>query len=89
MDDYEGWSSSPPRDADGTVKSGLSGWSREARVAYLDPKDFEPAKSPTAIEIVRVVVSRDGQVLTRMESIVAGSVVEDDDDDNDDDDDDD
>lgn len=41
VDDYHGWSSSPPEQRDGTAISGLTGWTRAVTVQYVSPTDVE------------------------------------------------
>lgn len=40
IDDYCGWSESPPANADGSLISGFAGWSRRVTVEYLQPNDW-------------------------------------------------
>ncbi len=40
VDDYDGWSSTPPELRDGTVLAHLGGWTRQVRVVYADPNDL-------------------------------------------------
>jgi type II secretory pathway pseudopilin PulG len=39
VDDYDGWSSSPAEDRDGSAISGLSGWTRSVSVQWVDPSN--------------------------------------------------
>ena len=39
VDDYHGWSASPPQEMDGTAISGLTSWQRSVTVQYVDPAD--------------------------------------------------
>jgi hypothetical protein len=39
IDDYSGWSASPPTAQDGTVLTDTSGWSRNVAVAWVDPEN--------------------------------------------------
>jgi MSHA pilin protein MshD len=45
VDDYNGLTESPPRRADGTVRTDLAGWNWTVAVAYADPDD--PAQDST------------------------------------------
>jgi len=37
VDDYDGWSASPPEQKDGTQIANFSGWQRSVNVAWIDP----------------------------------------------------
>ena len=37
VDDYDGWSSSPPRDREGTEIPGFAGWQRRVEVQWVVP----------------------------------------------------
>lgn len=39
VDDYDGWSSSPLKDKDGSTISGFSGWTRAVSVQWVDPSN--------------------------------------------------
>jgi type II secretory pathway pseudopilin PulG len=39
VDDYTGWSESPPQNKDGTVIPGYTGWTRAATVVWVDPNN--------------------------------------------------
>ena len=39
VDDYDGWSSTPPELRDGTALAHLAGWTRKVRVVFADPDD--------------------------------------------------
>jgi hypothetical protein len=39
VDDYHGWTESPPQDPDGTVRSHLDGWRRSVTVTWVDPSN--------------------------------------------------
>lgn len=44
VDDYDGWSSSPPRERDGHPLGGdLGNWTRSVGVAWVDPADLSSA----------------------------------------------
>jgi len=40
VDDYEGWSASPPQRADGEPIEGFVGWGRRVAVDWVDPDDL-------------------------------------------------
>lgn len=66
VDDYNGWSESPPATRAGTVIPGFTGWSRSVQVAYVDPA------TPTTVvstdkgmkRIIVTVKSASGKVQT-------------------------
>lgn len=39
VDDYNGWSASPPEDKSGAALEGATGWTRQVAVAYVDPNN--------------------------------------------------
>ncbi len=41
VDDYHGWTASPPEAKDGTVIAGFKNWERQVHVAWVDPADLE------------------------------------------------
>lgn len=72
VDDYVGWSSSPPEDQRGNDLPNLSGWRREATVAWVYPSD--PATvSPTdrGVKRITVTVRRDGKTLATLVALRA------------------
>jgi type II secretory pathway pseudopilin PulG len=60
VDDYHGWTASPPQSRNGAVLPNLEGWSRSVRVQWIDPTDMAPAASDTGIKRITVAVSRNG-----------------------------
>jgi len=44
VDDYQGWSESPPQFADGTAMPDLTGWRRSVAVDWIDPSDLSQTK---------------------------------------------
>lgn len=45
VDDYDGWSASPPTEKDGTVLANATGWKRTVTVARIDPQDPGQARA--------------------------------------------
>jgi MSHA pilin protein MshD len=80
VDDYDGWSASPPQRQDGTVMAGLSGWSRRVTVAWADPADLtQAAVSDAGVKRITVTVAHDGVPAASLVALrtVAGPTFED------------
>lgn len=61
VDDYDGYSESPPKAADGSTLSGYTGWSRTVQVDWLDATTLNPTGSTnTGVKRVRVTVAIGG-----------------------------
>lgn len=83
VDDYDGWSASPPEEVDGTEISGLDGWSRSASVVEtLDSNLKSTSPVETGIKRITVTVKKDGVTLATLVAIrAAGADSQSDDDD--------
>ena len=57
VDDYNGWSESPPKWRDGTVIPGLTGWKRSVAVAYADPNNLNACGTDVGLKRVAVTVT--------------------------------
>lgn len=68
VDDYHGWSASPPLARDGTVIPGYTGWAQSVLVEYVPPTGPNAAASgtPTNLRRITVVITRDGREICRM-----------------------
>lgn len=74
VDDYDGWSATPPERKDGTVIPGLEGWGRSVQVAWANPANLsQKAGSDTRVKRITVAVSRDGVVVASMVAIRTGA----------------
>jgi len=61
VDDYHGWSASPPQNKDGSEIPGLDGWRRTVTVEWVNPFDLEEVESfETSIKRITVTVSHNG-----------------------------
>lgn len=70
VDDYTGWSASPPETKDGTTLSGVDGWSRQVEVKWVSSLDPNlESVIPTGIKRVDVVVSYNGRVVSTLSSL--------------------
>jgi len=57
VDDYDGWSASPPEGKDGSEIDHLDGWTRSVSVAYVDPSDLGTSGSDEGLKRVTVTVT--------------------------------
>ncbi|MCH8030680.1 MAG: LamG domain-containing protein [Bacteroidetes bacterium] len=70
IDDYHGWSASPPQEKDGTTMSHLTGWEREVVVLYV--QDDDPAKDVAKDEgakLITVTVKHDDVLVAELEAL--------------------
>ena len=64
IDDYDGWTASPPLNKDGSAIPGLEGYQRSVQVVWGDPDDLaQTSANPTGIKRINVTVQRDGRVI--------------------------
>ncbi len=56
VDDYDGWSASPPQDRDGTEMDHLPSWRREVTVEWMQPNNFR-VTSPKERGVKRITVT--------------------------------
>jgi MSHA pilin protein MshD len=76
VDDYHGWSESPPRDRNGSAIGDAADWRWEVTVWWVSPAAPNLRfLSDTRLKRIEVVVSRSGLVLTRRVSLRSGSGV--------------
>ena len=57
VDDYHGWSASPPEAKDGTELDNLDGWTRSVSVAYVAPSSLNPSGSDEGLKRITVTVT--------------------------------
>ena len=67
IDDYDGWSRSPPQDSGGTAMSGYAGWTREVTVDWTNQDQGDDvAAGETGLKRFQVrVIAPDGSVFDR------------------------
>lgn len=69
VDDYHGWSASPPQYRDGTVMSGFSGWTRGVQVQWVQVTSPDTVSaSDTGVKRITITVKRGAREVT---SVVA------------------
>ncbi len=74
VDDYHGFSSSPPTSKDGTAISALAGWQRSVIVEWVDPMDVTRVQgSETNAKRITVTVSCDDMQLASLAAIKTAS----------------
>lgn len=66
VDDYHGWSATPPERRDGTAIPGFEGWERTVTVEWVDPADLdETLSSESGMKRITVTVRRGDKRLAR------------------------
>ncbi len=70
VDDYDGWSASPPEMADGTVIPDRGGWERSVGVVYVSPLALHWVVGvDMGVKRITVTVSRSGEEVTSLVAI--------------------
>lgn len=69
VDDYAGWSASPPQATDGTTLSGFDGWTRSVEVVWVKPTDLNTVGTKTGVKRISVTVSRNDGPATELVAI--------------------
>ena len=73
VDDYDGWSASPPQDKDGAVLPDLDGWRRYAEVRWVNPSNLGiRSLSDTRIKEITVTVENDGLTVASLTAVRTG-----------------
>ncbi len=64
VDDYLGWTETPPTDRNGTVIPGFTGWTQTVAVNWADPTTLQTTSSSnTGLKKITVTVSKSGKTL--------------------------
>jgi len=69
VDDYDGWSKSPPdalENKDGTTIPDLKGWGREVKVVFVNPGLVNTSVSDIGHKRIKVTVTHMGRVVTEL-----------------------
>ena len=75
VDDYDGWSASPPETKDGTPLSGFDGWERSAAVAWVDAAEAALVQaSDTGVKRITVSVTLDDLPLATLVALRTSAV---------------
>lgn len=73
-DDYNGWSASPPEDADGNPIPETDGWEHSVTVAYADPLNLRSGTLlDTGVKRITVEVGRSGAVIASLTAVRTGA----------------
>ena len=73
VDDYAGWTASPPQNRDGTVIPGLTGWSQTVQIHRVDPADFGIQKATdTGVKRVTVTITRNNVSVATLVGVKTG-----------------
>jgi hypothetical protein len=76
VDDYNGWSKSPPDNADGSAMPGYSGWTRSVAVAWVVPGNpSQTSLTDTGLKRIIVTVSRRGVKMAELTGLRASGVL--------------
>lgn len=69
VDDYHGWSVSPPQNQDGSAVTGADGWTRTVSVTRVNKDTFNPSGVATGLKRIDVNVVCNGRTVTTLSSI--------------------
>jgi hypothetical protein len=70
VDDYDGWSASPPQQKDGTVIQDFDDWQRSVEVDWVDPAALSDAVGyDTGVKLITVTVSRNGVEVATLQAV--------------------
>jgi len=70
VDDYHGWTASPPQNKDGTMMSGLAGWRRTVTVRWVSPSDFSSVQaSESGAKRIEVDVANHGKSVATLVAV--------------------
>ena len=74
VDDYSGWTASPPQNRDGTIIPGLAGWQQSVQVVRVDPVNFTVQKFTDAgVKRVTVTISKNNVAMASLVGIKTGT----------------
>lgn len=77
VDDYDGWSASPPEDRNGNAIFNSEGWQRDVTVEFVEPSD--PATisvTDQGLKRITVSVQRSGNVMAELVSFRSDEYIE-------------
>ena len=75
VDDYDGWSASPPQKKDGTVLSNFTGWGRTVEVKWVSPTDSSSVSgSDTRVKRVTITVTYESMPVVELVALRTGVI---------------
>lgn len=75
VDDYDGWSASPPEEKDGTPLTGFEGWERRVAVAWVSPGEVDlTVSADQRVKRITVTVLKAGGEVAELSGLRCGDV---------------
>jgi MSHA pilin protein MshD len=72
VDDYDGWTESPPKNRAGTSLTGFTGWTRSATVVRAQRNSpMQNAGADEGLKRIRITVSKNGVTLQTIDALQA------------------
>jgi hypothetical protein len=70
VDDFNGWSKSPPENADGSSMAGYTGWTRSVVVVWVTPANpAQTSLTETGLKRITVTVARRGVKIAELTAL--------------------
>ena len=70
VDDYNGWSESPPQNKDGSTISNFAGWGRSVSVSWVNTSNLTTtASSDTGVKRITITVTKNNAVVATLVAI--------------------
>jgi len=66
VDDYDGWSASPPQDRNATAIPGFTGWTRSVTVDWLNSNTLGRVTAESGVKGIVITVEDNGKVVDRL-----------------------
>ncbi len=74
VDDYTGWTASPPQNRDGSVIPGLTGWRQTVQVVRVNPADFNTTSlMDSGVKRITVTITRNNVVVATLVAVKSGA----------------
>jgi len=69
VDDYHGWSATPPVNRDGSEVAGAEGWTRKVSVRWVEQDSLSPSNTATGLKQVDVEVIHNGRTVAALTAL--------------------